>query len=102
MKAEKFDNLFTELFHTRLDLIQKKRNDYAGENNVFSNFEDTAKQMNMTTEQVFLFWVTIKKQRLANLLLNSKTPKNESLEDTLVDLANYCDLFAIYRKGQGV
>jgi len=99
MKAEQFDKLFTDLFKTRLDLIQCKRNDYAGEGNVFSNFEDTSKQMNMTLDQVFLFWITIKKQRLANLLLSCKTPKNESLEDTLVDLANYCDLFAIYRKG---
>jgi hypothetical protein len=100
MRAEIFDKLFTDLFKTRLELIQKKRNDYAGELNVFSNFEETARQMEMTVEQIFLFWITIKRQRLANLLLNCKTPKNESLEDTLNDLANYTDLFAIWKKGQ--
>ena len=101
MKADVFDRIYKELVDSRLILIQSKRNDYAGEDNVFSNFEETARQMNVSVDTVFLFWISIKKQRLANLLVNCKSPKNESLEDTLEDLANYVDLFNIYRRGRG-
>lgn len=101
MKAEQFDNIYKELVEKRLALIQKKRNDYAGEANVFDNFEETARQLGLTVDQVFLFWITIKRQRLSNLLVNCRSPKNESLEDTLEDLANYVDLYNIYRIGRG-
>lgn len=99
MKAKEFDKIYKDLADSRLSLIQKKRNDYAGTNNVFSNFEETARELNITVDQVFIFWITIKRQRLANLLLNSKSPKNESVEDTLEDLANYVDLYNIWRRG---
>jgi len=101
MRAKEFDKIYRELVDNRLTLIQKKRNDYAGEDNVFDNFEETARQLNITIDQVFLFWITIKRQRLSNLLVNCKSPKNESLEDTLEDLANYVDLYNIYRRGRG-
>jgi hypothetical protein len=101
MNGEMFDKIYKELVENRLLLIQKKRNDYAGDSNVFDNFEETARQLNITVDQVFLFWITIKRQRLSNLLVNCREPKNESVEDTLEDLANYVDLYFIYRKGRG-
>lgn len=99
MNGEKFDIIYKELVDGRLSLIQKKRNDYAGDDNVFSNFEETARELNITVDKVFLFWITVKRQRLANLLVNCKSPKNEPIEDTLEDLANYVDLYNIYRRG---
>lgn len=101
MRAKEFDKTYKELVDSRLALIQIKRNDYAGDDNVFSNFEETSRELNITIDQVFLFWITIKRQRLANLLINCRTPKNESVEDTLEDLANYVDLYNIYRRGRG-
>ena len=101
MDAKTFDKIYRELVNNRLALIQKKRDDYAGDDNVFSNFEETARELNMPVDQVFLFWITIKRQRLSNLLINCRSPKNESLTDTLEDLANYVDLFNIYRRGRG-
>lgn len=101
MRANEFDKTYKILVNNRLTLIQKKRNDYASDEDVFDNFEETARQLNITVDQVFLFWITVKRQRLANLLLNCKSPKNEPIEDTLEDLANYVDLYNLYRKGRG-
>ena len=101
MDSITFDKTYKELVDSRLALIQKKRNDYACDTNVFDNFEETARQLNLTVDQVFLFWITIKRQRLSNLLVNCRSPKNESVEDTLEDLSNYVDLYNIYRRGRG-
>ena len=39
-----------------------------------------------------------KVQRLLNLTLNNKIPKNESLEDTLIDIANYAVMALIVQR----
>jgi hypothetical protein len=39
-----------------------------------------------------------KVSRLMNLMLNKKDPNNESIEDTLIDLANYGIMGLIVRR----
>jgi hypothetical protein len=39
-----------------------------------------------------MFYVLLKIQRLCNLLFSNKVAKNESIQDTLMDLRNYVDL----------
>ena len=39
-------------------------------------------------------------QRLLNLTLHNKEPKNESLEDTLIDIANYAVMGLIVNRGK--
>ena len=38
-----------------------------------------------------------KKSRLLNLTMNNKEPKNESIDDTLIDIANYAVMGLIVR-----
>ena len=45
--------------------------------------------------EVALIQLSIKLNRLTNLLLRNKTPKNESIDDNIKDLANYAVLLAM-------
>jgi len=89
-----------EMFEKRLEIRKKKCHDYAGEKNVYQNFERVARlirELNIdvtTSYGCCLFYVILKLDRTCNLLFSGKgKPKCESLEDTIaIDLPNYIDL----------
>lgn len=78
-------------------LMKSKGHDYAGED-ILKNF----KQMHQMCfilgvdlsriEGVHMFYILLKIQRLCNLTFSNKEAKNESIQDTLIDLRNYVDL----------
>ena len=72
-----------------LDIMKSKNHDYAGEY-AFSNFVDSAELAGITERQSILVGIGTKYSRLKNLLRDNKTPNNESIEDTIKDLINYC------------
>ena len=81
------------------ELVMSKANDYADETNVYSNFEGAAKLSGSTVEQVFHVLIGIKMERLRQLM-SGKVPNHESVEDTLMDAANYLALWLGYRRQQ--
>lgn len=97
MKQEDQLKFIEEINKQGLELIKSKGHDYAGVD-VLKNF----KQMNQMVqllevdmnkvEGIHMFYVLLKIQRLCNLLFSGKTAKNESIQDTLIDLRNYVDL----------
>lgn len=80
----------------------KKSHDYSNDKDSFSNFKQAAelcKHFTNPIDQVFVSIIGIKFARLAELLSSGKTPNNESVDDSFVDLANYCALWgAFYRE----
>lgn len=78
------------------DLHDKKSADYASDSNYYSNFEQAAVSANITVDAVFRTMVGIKLARLAELQGSGKVPKNESIMDSLLDLATYATLYASY------
>lgn len=78
-------------------LVESKANDYADDENVYSNFEGSARLTNKTVDEVFHVILGIKMERLRQLM-SGKTPNHESLEDTLMDAANYFALWLGYRR----
>jgi len=84
-------------FHELLDKMKQthdaKSHDYADDSNVFSNFEYAANVAEVTVDQVFLVLIGVKIARLQQLL-KGKEPKNESLNDTFLDLTNYCAIWS--------
>ena len=91
---------FHELLKTMGDIHNKKSHDYAQKDNPFSNFERAAelvKWFNNPIDQVFAGIIGIKLARLAELS-NGKTPNNESIDDTRIDLSNYCVLWTAYHQ----
>jgi len=80
-----------------IELIKSKGYDYAGED-VLKNFKQMHQLLDLLQvntskiEGIHMFYILLKIQRLCNLLFSNKIAKNESIEDTLIDLRNYVDL----------
>jgi hypothetical protein len=78
-------------------LVESKANDYADDENVYSNFEGSARLTGRTVDEVFHVILGIKMERLRQLM-TGKVPNHESIEDTLMDAANYFALWLGYRR----
>ena len=88
----KFDAILQAMKATH----DKKSNDYAEDDNPYSNFETAAKAAGTTVDVVFRVMIGIKLARLNELEGKGKTANFESLEDTRRDLATYGALYASY------
>lgn len=80
-------------------LHDRKSGDYASDANRYSNFEFAAAlsaQFSDPIDCVFATLIGVKMARLIELTQPGRTPNNESLEDTRIDLANYAALWASY------
>lgn len=83
-----------------IDMVRmnrRKRADYASENDVIQNFRRNA---NLAWGEFNIFldcytMVTRKLLRVQNLMQKGNQPKNEALEDTLIDLAVYSVLLIL-------
>lgn len=91
--------IYSEILSKMKTLHENKSHDYAQDSNVFSNFEiagNLASHFKDGTDRAFVVLIGVKIARLSELL-SGKTPKNESIEDTFIDLANYCAIWGSYR-----
>ena len=84
------------------DVTKAKNDDYTGINeSPFANLELTEKLGNCSTEQGIIVRMSDKLSRLASFAAQGQlSVKDESVEDTLLDLANYCVLLAGYLKAK--
>ncbi len=69
-------------------IMFKKGNDYSGEDRL-SNFKLGGAIIGLTAEQQCLALISTKVARLGSLVSGNKTPNNESISDSILDLANY-------------
>lgn len=95
MTTQQMMVLFDETITKMRTMLEKKGHDYSQEGNRLSNFLDTANNVQIDPVQGCMYMMGIKISRLANLIANKKTPNNESIEDTAIDLIvyaflNYC------------
>jgi hypothetical protein len=82
------------LHDEELKLITRKNKDY-------SNFQDPFANFRIFGELGFLVRISDKLMRLKQLQeRNSPECKDETYEDSLMDLSNYCNLLLSYRKEQ--
>lgn len=81
-----------------LDISTKKNSDYTGDTDCpFANFTAVERNSITSTEQGFLVRMTDKMQRINSYVQQGKLlVEDEKVEDTLMDLANYCILMAAY------
>lgn len=92
---------FYNLLVKMADIHDRKSHDYAMASNPFSNFERSGQIASWFKNPVDISFATligVKLARLAELSNTDKTPNNESLDDTFLDLATYAALWAAYRK----
>lgn len=95
MRNPKFDSLLKQME----EMHDRKNEDYAADDNPYSNFEEVAEIADISVDKVFMVMIATKIVRLKNLM-KGKTPKNESIWDSKLDLAVYSALMASYSKGE--
>jgi len=100
MNYEIESKLAGEFFQDCLKTLTNKAHDYAQKEDCFSNFKTIAQVCHIKTEKTFLQFLVVKIARLVELIDQGKDAKNESIEDTLKDLANYSCLLALYLRSE--
>lgn len=85
---------YIRLCKEETELMRKKAHDYANESRPLSNFHLTGMLESRSIPETILTYINTKVVRLNNLVGKGKSPKNESIEDTLRDLRIYCFLLS--------
>jgi hypothetical protein len=95
-------NEFLDLLQQSRDIHLKKGADYASQSNPFSNFERSAELVSWFTNKNDKSFVALIGNKLARIaeLSDGRTPNNESLDDSFLDLLTYVGLWAAYVKRQ--
>lgn len=105
MTGEQLVQAFEKITTEMLDTARRKNADYAGQGgglDAFANLAmiEQASHGAIPAEHGFLTRMSDKWSRLLSLMTSGKEAqvKNESIDDTLMDLANYCILLRLYRQ----
>ena len=85
MGKEEFDKVLNEL----RELLINKNNDYSENEDYLSNFKMAEKLGICSSETGILTRITDKLARVTQLLKKEQKVNDESIEDTLKDMANY-------------
>jgi hypothetical protein len=103
-KQDQYLKDFEDLTTRMLEITRAKNSDYTGDpSQPFKNFTMVETIGYASTEQGFCTRITDKVMRIAGFVKNGTLQvKDESVEDTLLDLANYCLLFICYLKSKNV
>lgn len=88
-----------ELLSNGAKLMKSKREDYSdlGVHQNFERSESVIAWFKEDIDKVFVTLISTKLSRLAVLLSKDGNPKNESIEDSFIDLVNYCALWGSKR-----
>lgn len=97
MQKEDYFEFAENFMNEMLEISKKKNADYTGgANDPFANFK-SVEVLGISTEQGFLTRMMDKMKRIASFVEKGELQvKDESVKDTLQDLANYSILFAGY------
>ena len=84
-----------EIFKKCLKVTLSKRHDYATEHDNHVNFKRSAELSSWFASEQDKSYVILIGTKLARLgnLLDHKEPNNETIDDTFMDLINYCALW---------
>jgi hypothetical protein len=104
MTINEQDNRFSVLTKRMHNTIISKRGDYATKD-VLSNFKVAGGVCQLSPEMQCLSAIATKVARLGVLLSTDSRPNNESISDSVLDLANYAillDMLIIDRAGSKI
>lgn len=102
MTKKEYLKYHTEMCAKMIEITAKKNADYTGGSPCpFGNFSQVERTGICSTETGFLVRMTDKFARITSFVtIGMLQVKDETVEDTLIDLANYCILFAGYLKSK--
>lgn len=92
---DEFIARLTELYALNVAISKTKNSDYAGASDPFANFKSCA-VYGIDPKQGIFVRMTDKMMRIANLLRRPAAVADESVLDTLSDLANYAMILRMY------
>lgn len=103
---QKQDADVSDILDTMRFILDKKAADYSNQIDRYSAFTGIAEQLQRVrqsnlpdVDMVFLLFIHVKLTRLIELLSRPGVDaQNESVDDTFVDLANYCVLWGAYHR----
>lgn len=84
-QIQAFDAFVAKMRNT----LVSKADDYAGQEDRLRNFKQVAELSGTGWQQAAFVHISTKVSRISNLLSSGVAPSNESLEDSILDLANY-------------
>jgi len=87
---------FVESLDKMKEIHAQKNHDYAGEEDSFKNFRMCENMGLCSVETGIMVRMSDKMSRIANLLEKENAVKDESITDTLIDLANYSIILKCY------
>ena len=99
MKRNEFETIYHKVDMEIEELLTKKNHDYADED-FLSNFKRIGGRVGMSKEEVALFFIDGKIDRIRNLMKKDKV-MNESKADTVKDLIAYGFILYAMLKGVG-
>ena len=94
---------FEKITSQMLDITRAKNSDYAGsrgDTDAFANFRVVEHYGITDAETGILTRMSDKFARIASLLKREAKVKDESIEDTLIDLANYSIILILYLRAK--
>lgn len=97
MTKEQQQNHFNEVTEKMRTILLSKGNDYANTDRL-SNFKLAGNICGLNAELNCLSLIATKVARLGVLLNSTDKPNNESIEDSVLDLANYAILLSMILK----
>ncbi len=96
MTTEQFLETIARFYQDNLETTKRKNADYAGVGDPFKNFKVCEAIGITTVEKGILVRMTDKMSRISTLLNSDAQVKDETITDTLKDLANYSMILAVY------
>lgn len=99
MQQKDFIASIEATFKSAVDILKLKNADYATETDPWQNFR-FAKLVGVDVEKAILVRMSDKLARISNILGKEAKVKDESIVDTLVDLANYAAILKVYIENQ--
>lgn len=95
MNRKDFLKKLEEGFKNNLEIAKLKNSDYSIDSDAFLNFR-ACEALNIPAEIGLLVRMTDKLTRISNLLNKKASVKDETIADTLSDLANYAMILKVY------
>lgn len=104
MRKQEYVQFHAECCERMTEITKQKNADYTGaSDDPFKNFKLVNDFGCVTTEQGFFTRMCDKMSRISSFIEKGELlVKDESVEDSLLDLANYCILFMGYLKSQKI
>lgn len=99
MNQEQYLKAMEMGFKKNLEITRAKNTDYAYGADAFANFR-ASEMIGLSVEEGILVRMTDKLMRVSNLIKRSPEVKDESISDTLSDLANYAMIMKVYIEHQ--